>query len=84
VNRKQQKVIEYLLEENRVLKQQFESTGKKLRLDNHQRRNLAKRGKAMGWPQLLQYATSVRPGNHTWMAPEIGRSKVYGKAQNQD
>ena len=40
MNRKQQKVIEYLLEENQVLKQQFESTGKKLRLDNHQRRNL--------------------------------------------
>ncbi len=61
MNRKQQKVIEYLLEENQILKQQFESTGKKLRLDNHQRRNLAKRGKAMGWAQLQQYATLVRP-----------------------
>ncbi|WPJ95135.1 hypothetical protein SH580_17055 [Coraliomargarita algicola] len=29
------------------MKQQFESTGKKLRLGNHQSRNLAKRGKAM-------------------------------------
>ncbi len=38
MNRKQQAVIEYLLEENRTLKQQFESTGKKLRLNNHQRR----------------------------------------------
>jgi len=84
VNRKQQKVIDYLQEENRVLRQQFDQRGKKLRLDNQQRRELAKRGKAMGWDQLLQYATSVRPGNHTWMAPEIGRSKVYGKAQNQD
>jgi transposase InsO family protein len=61
MNRKQQKVIEYLLEENRVLKQQFESTGKKLRLNNHQRRNLAKRGKAIGWAQLQKYATLVRP-----------------------
>ncbi|MDQ8196191.1 hypothetical protein QEH59_17285 [Coraliomargarita sp. SDUM461004] len=61
MNRKQQKVIEYLLEENQILKQQFESTGKKLRLDNHQRRNLAKRGKAMGWAQLQKYATLVRP-----------------------
>jgi hypothetical protein len=45
-------VIEYLLEENQILKQQFESMGKKLRLDNHQRRILAKRGKAVGWAQL--------------------------------
>jgi hypothetical protein len=61
MNRKQQKVIEYLLEENRVLKQQFESTGKKLQLNNHQRRNLAKRGKAIGWADLQKYATLVRP-----------------------
>ncbi|MDQ8195089.1 hypothetical protein QEH59_11680 [Coraliomargarita sp. SDUM461004] len=49
MNRKQQKVIEYLLEENRILKQQFELTGKELCLDNHQRRNLVKRGKTIGW-----------------------------------
>jgi hypothetical protein len=54
-------VIEYLLEENRVLKQQFDQTGKKLCLDNHQRRQLAKRGKAMGWAHLQKYATLVRP-----------------------
>ena len=44
MNRKQQKVIDYLLEENR-----------ELRLDNQQRRELAKRGKAMGWDQLKRY-----------------------------
>ena len=55
MNRKQQKVIDYLLEENRVLRQQFDHTGKKLRLDNQQRRELAKRGKAMGWDQLKRY-----------------------------
>jgi len=32
LNRKQQAVIEYLLEENRVLKEQFDHTVKKLRL----------------------------------------------------
>jgi len=37
-------MIEYLLEENKVLKEQFEATGKKLRLNNHLRRGLAKRG----------------------------------------
>lgn len=61
MNRNQQAVIEYLLEENRTLKQQFESTGKKLRLNNHQRRELAKRGKEMDWQDLQEYATIVRP-----------------------
>lgn len=64
MNRKQQAVIEYLLEENRTLKQQFESTGKKLRLNNHQRRELAKRGKAMDWQDLQEYATIVRDRVH--------------------
>jgi len=54
-------MIEYLLEENKVLKEQFDATGKKLRLNNHQRRGLAKRGKALGWALLQEYATLVRP-----------------------
>ncbi|WP_309380289.1 hypothetical protein [Cerasicoccus frondis] len=33
MNRKQQLVIEYLLEENRNLKEQFDATGNKLRLN---------------------------------------------------
>lgn len=61
MNRKQQAVIEYLLEENRVLKEQFEATGKKLSLTNKQRRNLAKKGKKLGWKQLQAYATLVTP-----------------------
>jgi hypothetical protein len=36
MNRRQQAVIDYLLEENRILKEQFDLTGKKLRLDNRQ------------------------------------------------
>jgi len=59
MNRKQQAVIEYLLEENRVLKQQLEQTGKKLKLNNCQRRNLAKKGKKLGWALLQEYATLV-------------------------
>lgn len=61
MNRRQQAVIEYLLEENRVLKEQFDKTGKKLRLNDHQRSELAKRGKVLGWKQLQQYATLVTP-----------------------
>lgn len=44
-----------------MLKEQFESTGKKLSLNNQQRRGLAKRGKALGWAKLQEYATLVRP-----------------------
>jgi putative transposase len=61
MNRQQQAVIEYLLQENRILKEQFDRTGRKLRLDNRQRRELAKRGKAMSWSDLQAYATLVRP-----------------------
>jgi len=61
MNRKQQEVIEYLLEENRVLKQQFDATGKKLRLNDMQRRSLAKKGKKLGWTALQEYATLVTP-----------------------
>jgi len=61
MNRKQQAVIEYLLEENHVLKQQLDQKGKKLKLTNCQRRSLAKKGKAMGWSLLQEYATLVRP-----------------------
>jgi len=62
MNRKQQAVIEYLLDENRVLKQQLDQTGKKLKLNNCQRRNLAKKGKRLGWALLQEYATLVTPG----------------------
>ena len=41
MNRKQQNVIEYLLAEKQVLKEQLEITGKKLRLNNRERRELA-------------------------------------------
>ena len=61
MNRKQQDVIEYLLAENQVLKEQLEATGKKLCLNNRQRRELAKRGKALGWQGLKKYATLVTP-----------------------
>lgn len=59
MNRKQQGVIEYLLAENRILRDQFDKTGKKLRLDDSQRRTLAKKGKRLRWALLKQYANLV-------------------------
>ncbi len=59
VNRRQQHVIEYLLEENRVLKEQL--TGRRLRLTDDQRRRLAAQGRRLGRRVLRQVATIVTP-----------------------
>jgi hypothetical protein len=48
VNRQQSQVIDYLIEENRVLKEQLESGGKRLRFTDDQRRRLAAKGKPLG------------------------------------
>ena len=59
VNRKQQKVIDYLLEENRVLREQL--GGRRLRLNDDQRRRLAAKGKVLGRAMLRKLAGIVTP-----------------------
>lgn len=59
VSRKQQKVIGYLLEENRVLREQL--GGRRLRLTNDQRRRLAAKGKLLGRKVLGKFAGIVTP-----------------------
>jgi hypothetical protein len=59
VNRQQQHVIEYLVEENRVQKDQL--TGRRLRLTDDQRRRLAAKGRRLGRRVLRQVATIVTP-----------------------
>ena len=59
ISRHQDKVIEYLREENRVLKQQL--GGRRLRLTDAQRRRLAAKGKALGYRVLSEVATIVTP-----------------------
>ena len=61
VGRRQTAVITYLVEENRVLKEQLETSGKCLRLTDDQRRRLAAKGKPLGRKTLEQIATIVRP-----------------------
>ncbi len=59
INRHQQDAIEYLLTENQVLR---EKLGKgRILLNNHQRRRLALKGKALGRKTLDKLATIVRP-----------------------
>ncbi len=60
VNRTQQNVIEYLQEENRVLRKQL--GGKRLRFTDRQRRRLAAKAKAIGRKGLFEIATLVTPG----------------------
>src|SRR5215831_16503495 len=59
VHRHQQHVIEYLVEENRVLKEQV--MGRRLRLTDDQRRGLAAKGRRLGRRVLRQVASIVTP-----------------------
>ena len=59
VNRRQGQVIDYLREENRVLKEQL--GGRAPRLTDAQRRRLAAKGKILGRKLLAQVATIVTP-----------------------
>ena len=59
INRDQQTIINYLQEENRVLREQLGRT--RLRLTDRQRRLLAAKGKLLGRKVLGQVATIVTP-----------------------
>jgi putative transposase len=59
LNQQQQEVIDYLLEENRVLHEQLGSS--RLRLNDDQRRRLAIRAKKLGKRVLHGLATIVTP-----------------------
>jgi hypothetical protein len=61
LGRRQSAVIMYLVEENCVLKEQFESSGKRLRFTDDQRRRLAAKGKPLGRRALREVATIVTP-----------------------
>ena len=59
INRHQAQAIEYLVEENRVLKEQLGK--KRLPLTDDQRRRLAAKGKPLGRRMLDMIATIVTP-----------------------
>src|SRR5919201_1111932 len=59
INRYQQHVIEYLIEENHVLREQLK--GHRLRLKDDQRRRLAAKGHRLGRRLLSRVATIVTP-----------------------
>ena len=61
VRRQQSHLIAYPIEENRVLKEQLESRGRRLRFNDDQRRRLAGKGKPLGRKILRTIATIVTP-----------------------
>jgi len=61
VGHQQSRAISYLIEENRVLKEQLESSGKRILFTADQRRQLAAKGKPRGRRALEAIATIVTP-----------------------
>ena len=59
MNQRQLQVIDYLREENQVLREQL--GGRRLRFDDDQRRRLAVKAKALGRRVLAEIATIVTP-----------------------
>ena len=59
MSQRQLNAIEYLREENRVLREQL--GGKRLRLNDDQRRRLAAKAKGLGRTILAEVATIVTP-----------------------
>jgi putative transposase len=61
LNREQDKVVEYLLAENRVLKQQLKKRGGRIKFTDAQRRLLAAKAKELGRKALRNVETIVTP-----------------------
>src|SRR5215471_8060954 len=59
MNHRQLQVIDYLREENRVLREQLGD--RRVRLDDHQRRRLAVKAKVLGRKVLAEVASIVTP-----------------------
>jgi hypothetical protein len=59
MNQRQQQTIEYLREENRVLREQLGD--RRVRFNDDQRRRLAARAKGLGRKLLAEVATLVTP-----------------------
>jgi putative transposase len=80
LNRHQQTVIDYLMEENRVLKQQL--TGKKLRFTDEQRIRLAGKAKLLGRRLLAELETLVTPDTLlAWHRKLIAKKWTYARRE---
>ena len=82
INRQQAQVIDCLVEENRVLKEQL--GGKRLRLTDKQRRRLAAKAKLLGRKILTQVTTIVTPDTLlAWHRKLIAAKWTYNNLKRQ-
>jgi putative transposase len=79
MNQRQQQVIEYLREENRVLREQLGD--RRLRFNDDQRRRLAVRAKGLGRRLLVEVATLVTPDTLLAWHRKLIAQKYDGSAQ---
>jgi putative transposase len=83
LNQLQQDVIDYLQEENRVLREQLGC--KRLRLNDDQRRRLAVKAKKLGWRVLHELTTIVTPETLlAWHRKLIARKYDGSKQSGSD
>ena len=82
IQRDQQAAIDYLLEENRVLKARL--SGRRLRFTDDERRRLAVKGKALGRKLLAEVAGIVTPGTLlAWHRKLIARKWDYSSRRRR-
>ena len=78
-------IIDYLIEENRIIKNKYEATGKRLLLNDEERRSLAKLGKPLIKTGVKDYIQIVKPDTlMRWYRPLIAQkddsSKLFNSA----
>ena len=81
VNRAQQDAIDYLKEENRILREQMGN--KRLRLNNAQKRRLAQKAKVVGRAALRELACIVTPDTLLRWHRELIAKKYDGSQQRR-
>jgi hypothetical protein len=79
MNQQQLRVIDYLRAENRVLREQLR--GRRVRLNDNQRRRLAARAKGLGRKLLAEVATIVTPETLLAWHRKLIANKYDGSAQ---
>ena len=83
LNREQGKALEYLLAENKVLKEQLKARGGRLRFTDKQRRLLAAKAKALGRAALKKLDTVVMPDTLLRWHRQLIAEKYDGSAKRR-